>query len=391
MTTVTDRQVSGGDWKVYISEQTDKGAINATPEFTPVRRVSGRAKRTVNYTESAEVSLDFNGAKQIQENTDLAMELEAETTKQSIGFLIAAIYGAESVVTVTATDIAATASGFTSVALGFTNIAVGDFIFVSGFTDTTINTIYRVTAKADNGTLTTYPVPAATEVAGDSVTVSTSKTYNANDSTYYTVQNRVIDESAAGDIDYETFYDGIAGQYVMNIAETGILTSTLSMVFEKVLNSSSAVAGQTDAAETTDAPLSAVQSVEGFEFDGVNSTCVTKSLQLTVNLNQQSDDAAGCTKQYSRGAPQFTISGASRSTTADSMAIRDSYRNAERVQHAVKLDHGNGEHTIISLPQIVLTEWDMPDSNNTVAVNEYSGAAEKSSYGYTLAVFRNWS
>lgn len=391
MTTVTDRQVSGGDWKVYVSEQTNKGAINATPEFTPVRRVSGRAKRTVNYTESAEVSLDFNGAKQIQENTDLAMELEAETTKQSIRFLIAAIYGTESVVTVTDTDIAATATGFTSVGLSFTNIAVGDFIFVSGFTDTTINTNYRVTAKADNGTLTTYPVPAATELAGASVTIATGKTYNANDSTYYTVQNRVIDQSKVGDVDYETFYDGIAGQYVLNIGETGILTSTLSMVFEKALDSSSAIAGQTDAAEQLDAPLSAVQSVEGFEFNGVNSTCVTKSLQLTVNLNQQSDDAAGCTKQYSRGAPQFTISGASRSSTANSMVIRDLYRNATRVQHAVKLDHGNGEYTIIAMPQLVLTEWDMADSNNTVAVNEYSASAEKSSLGYTMSVFRNWS
>lgn len=74
-------------------------------------------------------------------------------------------------VTDTGTTFAATAGGFTDSANAFvsTGVEVGSEITFSGFTDTSINTVYMVDTVVA-GTITTTPVPAATEVAGASVT-----------------------------------------------------------------------------------------------------------------------------------------------------------------------------------------------------------------------------
>lgn len=71
------------------------------------------------------------------------------------------------------TTVAATASGFDDSGDDlFTEVVVGDSFNITGFTDTTINGDYVVVGKTDNGTITTYPAPPATEVAGASVTMT---------------------------------------------------------------------------------------------------------------------------------------------------------------------------------------------------------------------------
>lgn len=390
--TVADRQIVGGDWKFFLSEQTAKGAINASPVFTPVRRTSGRFVKSISYTQSSEVSLDFNAAKQVQDTRELTAEIATEATKQTIGYLLSSIHGTEQVVTVTAATIAATATGFTDSANGFTNFAVGDFIFPTGFANALNNRTYRITAKANNGTISTFPVPAATATAGPSVTVSTRKTYNANAQTYYAGQNRVIDASAPGQVNYDTPFDAIINQQTVEIGETGIITSTLSVLFEKDSVASTVIAGQTDAATPTDDPLTATQNIANWYFNDQVALCVLKSANITVNNNYQTDQAAGCTPRMSRGQFEVTMDGASRSTIANSMAVRNLYYAGTRVAFGVELDHGSGQKTVVHIPQIVLTEWSMEDGQNAISADSFSAAAEKSAaLGYTIAVFRNWS
>ncbi len=391
-TTVTDRQIVGGDWRFYLSEQTAKGAINASPAFVPVRRTSGRFKKSISYTQSSEVSLDFNAAKQIQDTKELTAEIATEATKQTINLLLSTIHGTESAVTVTGTGIAATASGLTDSANGFTNLSVGDFIFVTGFANALNNRTYRITAKVSNGSISTYPVPAATAVAGPSITIATRKTYNANTPTYYAGQNRVIDDAAVGDVNYDTPYDGLINQQTLEVGETGVITSTVSMMFEKDSAASTAISGQTDSAQLTDDPLSAVQNVANWYFNDLTALCVLKSANITVNNNYQTDQAAGCTPRMSRGQFEVTMDGASRSTIANSMAVRNLYYAGTRVAFGVEFDHGSGHKTVVHLPQVVLTEWDMEDGQNAISADTFSAAAEKSAaLGYTIAVFRNWS
>jgi len=389
--TVSDRQLVGGDFKVYLSPQTAKGAINASPVFQAFRRTSGRVKKSLSYTQSSEVSLDFNAVKQIQDTVEVMAEVETEATKQTINLLVSAIHGNESIYSQTATTISATATGFqASSGTPFASVNVGDYVFVTGFANALLNRSYRVTAKASGSDITTSPAPAVTAAAGASVTFKCNRTINANTPTYYTGQNRVIDGSAVGGVDYFTPYDGIINSQSVAIGETGILTSTVSMMFERDSVNNAAISGQTDSAELTDNPLSAVQNIGNWYFGGTTALCVLKSATLNINNNYQKDDAAGCVSRYGRGQFDVTLEGVSRSSIADSMNVRDIFYAGTRTAFGVEFDHGGGDKTVIYIPQAVLTAWDMEDGNNVISNDSFSMAAEKSSLGYTIAVFRNW-
>lgn len=389
-TTVTDRQLSGGDWRFYLSAQTDQGAVNATPIFTPFRRTEGRLLKALSYTQSSEVSLDFNPSNQVQDGKELTAELSFEATKQSIEYLIAAIYGTEAAVTQTAATIAATGTGLAGTGI-FTNFKVGDYIFVDGFDNALLNRTYRISAKASNDAISTSPVPAATETAGKSVTVATNRTTNANDATYFTGQNRVIDESKVGDIDYETAFDGLINAFSLEVGESGIIGGSQTIQFGREVVGTSAIAGQTDAAAGTDAPLSAVQNLANWYLAGVSALCKLKSATISISNENQRDQAAGCVDRYVRGQPTISIEGVSRSSIANSMVIRDYCYNSTRIGFGLEFDHGNGERTVISIPQCVVTSWTSADGQNTISNDEFSAGAEKSAaLGYAIGVFRNW-
>lgn len=389
-TTVTDRQLSGGDWRFYLSAQTDQGAVNATPEFTPFRRTEGRLLKALSYTQSSEVSLDFNPSNQVQDGKELTAELSFEATKQSIGYLIAAIYGTEAVVTQTATTIAATGTGLTGTGI-FTNFNVGDYIFVGGFANAALNRTYRISAKASNDAISTSPAPAATETAGESVTVATNRTTNANDATYFTGQNRVIDESKVGDVDYETAFDGLINAFSLEVGESGIIGGSQTIQFGREVAGTAAIAGQTDAAAGTDAPLSAVQNLANWYLAGVSALCSLKSATISISNENQRDQAAGCVDRYVRGQPTISIEGVSRSSIANSMVIRDYCYNSTRIGFGLEFDHGGGDKTVISIPQCVVTSWTSADGQNTISNDEFSMGAEKSAtLGYAIGVFRNW-
>jgi len=73
--------------------------------------------------------------------------------------------------TIVRTDIAATATGFSTVAGNFSLLVNGTKIIVTGFTNAAINTIYTIESTTTT-TIKTTVAPAATEAAGNSVTLN---------------------------------------------------------------------------------------------------------------------------------------------------------------------------------------------------------------------------
>ena len=260
-TIVSDRQLTGADWGVYLTPQTNSGELDANPVFKPFRRTEGRIKSTPAYTTSAEVSLDYAPSNQVQDGRESVAELSFEATKDSVSYLLAAIYGSEVSVTKTSATIASTATGFVSTDSSFTDFLPGDWVFVSGFANAALNRAYLVTAKTNANTVATYPAPAAVVAASASITVQTKRTRNGNDATYYGGQTRVVDQSKVGDVDYQTFVDGLINAFSLEVGESGIIGGSQTIQFAKKLPGTGAVAGQTDSALSADAPLSAVQNV----------------------------------------------------------------------------------------------------------------------------------
>lgn len=391
-TIVSDRQLTGADWGVYLTPQTNSGELDANPVFKPFRRTEGRIKSTPAYTTSAEVSLDYAPSNQVQDGRESVAELSFEATKDSISYLLAAIYGSEVSITETSSTISATATGLASTDASFADVLPGDWVFVSGFANAALNRAYLITAKASDDAVSTYPAPAATATAGSAVTVQTKRTRNANDATYYGGQTRVLDQSKAGDVDYQTFADGLINAFSLEVGESGIIGGSQTIQFAKKLAGTGAVAGQTDLAVSADAPLSAVQNVSDWFYGAATAICVLKSASISISNENQRDQAAGCGDQYVRGSnPVVTVEGVSRSSVADSMALRDQFDSGTRVGFAVTFDHGNGEKTVLYIPRNVVTAWDMPDGQNTISVNNFTLTAEKDqTLGFYIGVYRNW-
>ena len=394
--TVSDREMRGSDFNVGISKQTAKGAIDANPVFTPVRRTEGKGFKKLNYTEDPTVNNGLQGLEQVKETEDLGAEISAVFSKQSVDLLTQVLHSDPVVVTVTDTDISATATGFNSAGGDFAGFQVGDGFWVSGFTgDDTINGFYIVSA-VDANDITTTIAPPATEAAGDSVTVETRRFWNADLPTYNAIQTRATDLSAVGNVNHHTIYDAILNTMSAEIGETGIVTNSASFVAEKEVEGSAAISGQTYASPLTDRAVTAEKSgesaIKAFYVNGLSYTCKMKSLSLEVNNNYEKDDSAACSSLYVRGQPTFSGSCVVRSKISNPFIWRNYSWDGTRVEITVLMRHGGGDETAIVLRQAVINEAEMPDGNGAVANTEASFVCEgDSSANVTIAVYTNWS
>lgn len=390
----TVRNLSGNDISVYLSKQTAKGSIDASPVFDLVRRTEGKAVKTVAYTQSSEVKPDRQARQNVKDQISYAAEISFEFSKQTVGYMIDAIQGTETtLVNLTGeVDIDADADGFNDAAgNGFSGLSVGDYFYTDGWSNSEIDGWYRVTVKNSDSDIETDPAPPATEAAGASINVISYKTTSASTIPYYTIQNRTTDTSKAGNIDYRTYYDATFNTSTFEIGENGIITGAFNMVAEQQQAGTALISGQTDNADDTSDVLSAVNNVAMLWVDGSQTDCTIKSMGFEFNNNLQEDRAAGCEgAQYANG--EISLSGAlvARNPINDSMAWRDRFENSTNVALAAELDHTGGEGTIIEIPQAVITEHEMADGSNVTANSEMTYTAEEGSGGYTCAIYRNW-
>lgn len=390
-TVVNDRLLRGRDFRVGIFPQATKGVVDAAPVFVPYRRTTGKPTLTIGYTQDETIQLDNQGQQNIQDTKEYTAEIESSVSKQTINLLIQAIHGVESVFTDTGADYEATASGFVLPAESYAALSVGDGFWVDGFANDEIDGFYVVESKDGSNTIATTIAPAATESVGAAVTLEANKTVNADSPTYNLIQRRTTDLSATGDVSYLTLYDAVLNTLSIEIGETGIATNSAAFVAEKRIDGTSAIAGQTYAAASTDRSISSVQNIPGFYVDGVDFTCIQKSMSIEVNNNYAGDDAAGCTRQFARG--QFAVSGSAafRARISNSLDWEQFYQNGTTKSLGVRISHGGGDETYIVMPQILITEHSQADGANDVANHEVSfGAEGNAATNSTIMVFRNW-
>jgi len=388
-TIATTGAITKRDRKIYSCLQTNYGAVNASPVFEPFRRISGGVTQSISYVKDETVVDGFQGQDNVKDETTYAVSLEASTSKQSIRLMQEAMYSQETIFTATASTFAAVATGFTVPAGTYSALSVGDGFWVTGFAGATINGFYIVSSKTGGNTIVTSIAPAATEAAGASVTIKSTKYLNANNQFNRTFQERLTDLSKAGNTDFATFFDGFANAFSMSIAEQGIVANSIEYVIERKVDGTAAIAGQTDAAATTDRSVSAVDGVKGFYVNDLSATCKMKSLDISIALNQQADNAAACSKRYTRGTPEFGGSSSIRLLRDASTTWRDYNTNGTRISIAVRMSHSATEETYIVFPQVVITEATL-DEGEVTTISATFAAELHASKGYTGAIFTNW-
>lgn len=385
---VNDRLLRGSDFSVGKSSQTTKGAINSNPTFIPMRRTTGKPKRTVGYVQDESVTTDNQGQQNIQDTNEYSMELQSSFSKQSVALLLETIHGTETAFTNTGTTYETTATGLVLAAAAYAAISAGDAFFVSGFTDPLNDGLYIIVSKDGSNTVTTTVAPNSVEGAGDTITFTSNKTTNGLTPTYSALQERV---SSSGGTLYHTFYDAVPDTQSIEIGETGIVTTTVNFMIEKKVSGESAISGQTYAAALTDRSVSASQDVTNWYVDGVLATCVQKSMTVEVANGYSGDDASACARQYARGQFAVTGSAAMRALFSDPLQWREYYEDGTRKALGVHITHPGGGNTFIYMPQCAITEHDQANGSNDIANHEISfGAEGHPTLGYTIAVFRDW-
>lgn len=392
-TTVNDRSLSGNDISVYMSLQTTKGEINTTPAFDPFRRVEGKPKKEVTYVSSSEVKTNRQGRIQVQDATTFTGELSFELNQSTAQYLDAMIHGAavDNDITAAAT-IGSTATGFISSNSDFANLSVGDWFVASGFVDPALNIAYKIKTYTDDNNIDTEVAPVSIEAEGASVTFESTKTSSGSTQCYYTTQTRTVDKSAAGDIDYRTFYDAIINTGSIEVGETGIVTGNFALAIEQLNPGSALISGQTDNAADTSDPVSAINNISNIYVDGVSSDCGVKSFGLEFNNNYTGDRSAACEgERYAFGDVEATGALVTRAVISNTFDWRSKFESSTPVALASYFTWSDGRWLILEIMRTKLTEHSMPDGSNVVSSNEMSyGAEEDPITGTTVQLFRNF-
>ena len=394
-TTVNNRSLSGNDISLYLSPQTTKGEINATPAFDQFRRTEGVAKKAVTYVTSSEVKANRQARAQIRDAVTYAAELSFEVNQSTAQYLDAMIHGdqVDNSVSSVAT-IGADALGFVSSNADFANLEVGDWFVITGFADSTIDGAYKISVKDDDNNIETYTAPAATEVEGATVSFESMKTSSGSAPTYYTVQNRTVDKSAVGDVSYRTFYDAIINTGSFEIGETGVITGNFALNIESLVAGSALISGQTDNAVDTSDYASAIDNISTTFVDGVNSNCGVKSMSLEFNNNYQGDRSAGCSgERYVAGDIDATGNLVTRAMIDNTFEWRDKYDESSPIPVSIApyFIWSDGRWMIIDIARAIITDHTMPNGSNVVSSNEMTyTATEEPVTGITVNIFRNF-
>lgn len=388
-TTVTDRELVGEDISVYLSAQTIKGTVDATPEFFKVKRVGGAPKQSISSTTSNTLSNSQNGKQNIQTNSEQAAELSTEVFQQTKDLLVAAIHSELDDNSYTGTDVEITATGVTYPGAG-SLLSIGDFVFISGATDDENNITYHVSNVVGDA-VTLSPAPATTEAVGASIAVASKKYANGLSPTYFLGQRRQLDKSAAGETTYFNFVDGLIDSLTLEVPESDLMTATTNILWETATDSRLAITGQTDAADDTSEAAGVENQFKKFWLDGAPAECSLKSASLEIANGYQSSAAAGC-KRNSLGGRQFAVTGSfvAKNFISDSTYWEELYLAGSRVNLAFEIVWGDGKSMIVQVEQAYLSEHEQSMetgfSNSTLNIS----AEENPVTGTTVRVFSSF-
>ena len=380
------------DLSVHIADQAAENAPDASPSFKVIRGTSGIIQSSPTYVTSNEIVIDGQAAQQVQDRTESTLTREFDVTQETIKLFKDVIHGVDDDNSISGSiTIASDAAGFVSTANDFANLSVGDWFMAEGFTDTSINTLYKITAKADDNNIDTATAPLAIEVAGNSITFESIKVASGLTKSLKTIQNRVFDDSKVGDIDYASFLNCFASTGSFSVDKSGIVTGSIEYKVPRPVAGTAALPSQADTAKDASDVVSAINNISAFYENGINSNCNIQTMSIEFNNNYEGDGgAAGCTdEQFGRGTISVTGSILTRTVKANSMVWSDKNRQGTRQPIAVGFTWPDGNWAIMEIRQAVITSHTFTDGDVVVA-NEMEYAADPdSTLGHTFAIYTN--
>lgn len=337
----------------YIPEVT-WGTTPATPALTPFRYTGESINQNLEYITSDEIRSDRMTADLVQVDASNGGGMDFELSYGAFDPFIEAAMMADfgTAVGITAnTDISATVTtnvlSDTAVGSAFANVVVGQWIKVAGFTNSENNGFMRVSAKADDNTITVDKT-LVTEAAGNAITITGESLRNGAIRKFFTIQKRFNDATAV-------LYNNFRGCYVNGMSlnfETGsILTGSFDLLGKNSDMGTTAISGQTDNAAASADVMNAVGNVKNIEFANDPTTARFLSLSMDLANNLREQKAVGTLGAAGIGLGRLEVSGSISIYFEDEVEY-NKYVNATSFAVSFRVEDSSGNAYIFTFPNV---------------------------------------
>lgn len=270
----------------FIKEVTPN-VTPATPVMKRIRFKSEGLVRNNSTTESEEIRNDRATADLVVTDQSNGGPVTCELSGGAFDELIEAALFADATWTSVdnggETTIAATATGFTDSGNGFVSagIQVGQFLKFSGFTNAALAGYYRVVSVVA-GEITTYPVPVATETAGQSVTYVGSTVKSGSTDASFTIQKA---HKGVSPVVYENFRGMRVSSMSQNLAVGRLAEIAFNFLGQSSEVVEAQIAGRTETASPTNRVMNCVGDVTQIVAVGNGVSTAVFFTELSFNYD----------------------------------------------------------------------------------------------------------
>jgi hypothetical protein len=283
------------------------------------------------------------------------------------------------------TTIAADVDGFTSGASVLENAATGMWIYITGFSNGTIDGYYKVLTSNASNDITTSPVPPATEGTGQGIDVVGAYLRNGTTENSYSIEKKYADLSP---IVYEVFAGMVVNSMNMSVAANSILTGS----FEFIGKSATAGTGAMSSGSVTDATtkdvMNAVANVANIREDGsVVSSCLVQGIDLSLANNVRGLQAVGELGFCDIGVGQVEVTG-TLTAYFKNKTLLDKYLAGTESSFDFRVGDTAGNAYIFEFPRVKFESDTHPaDTANSDIIQTLGFTAIRdATYGYTFQV-----
>lgn len=378
----------------YVKESTF-GEV-PTDSFTQLRHTGGSFGATTNTTRSNEVRSDAQRGVVVRTGLEpsatLNMELSGRTFDDFMEFVLRSTWSTAAAVS--DNDISADSTGnkfVSSANVDFTttNITKGQWIYIDGFTDTTINGWYKATdvgVSNANELVVANDVPND-EAAGNDITMDGSYIRNGTDKPSVSLQLEHTDLTDK----YRLIKGARAGSWSLDLSTDSIITGSFEFQgTDHTLETSKSGDGSvTDAPDTE--VFNAVDHVTGIFIGDKKISGELASFSFSANMNPRRKNAVGRLQAFDIGLGSLDLTGSMTFfLDGDTWSQLQDYLDFKKEPVAVALDDGNGEGYVIEFPKAVRTNepGNVPGPDDDVQVQFDFSAEPGESYDKVIQVTR---
>ncbi len=277
---------------VRIVKESTFGVTPTSPTLIPVRYSGESLSNNITNVTSKEIRDDRMTADLIQvsgdASGDISIEMSFGSYDEFIEGAMASVFSTALALTATDIDASSADDSFNSTASGFVNVVDGQFIRVTGFSNSANNGVFKVTTATTAKLIVVGTL--VTEAVGPSVTVKAKMIRNGVTQSSFTVQKHLQDPTTP------TFFNYTGtrvGSMSLDFQTGSVVTGSFGLMSLAAADSTSQISGATVAAASTSIPMNASSDLSAIYIDGVISTTKFANLKFELDNKLRAQAAIG--------------------------------------------------------------------------------------------------